>query len=449
MQNKSMVSKFSLYLMIFNLLALVFLMTGPKKRPATSWAWFFMLFALPIGGMIVYLLFGLDSKNFKAFLRKSEADETLTKQTNITNTLTTQNEIDIYHEGEEKFENLIHDIKNATETIYIQYYILQNDQLGRRIINILAEKAEQGVSVNLLIDKLGSRRISKKMMASLVKKGGNLVFFTGPKFFGLNYRNHRKICVIDGKIGYIGGFNIGNEYMRNHWRDCHIRIRGEAVDQLTLRFIQDYNYCAKDKIVVPINKQVQSVTTSEPINNPTKLQMIASGPDTKDHEILYAYLDMMNKAKRYIYIQTPYFIPHESVLDGLKLALKNGVDVRIMIPSKPDHPLVKPAGISYLGQLIHYGAKCYAYEKGFVHSKLVIIDDQVASVGTANMDIRSLTLNFEINAMLYDEAKAKELANQFLIDIAYSQFLDYNWYSSRSKTEKMKENLCRLISPVL
>ena len=432
--------------MIFNILVGMFFITGPRKRPAASWAWFFMLFVLPIWSIFFYFIFGVDAKGYKSFLKKRKQDENLAKKLNF-ESLTTNNEIKIYHDGEEKFDDLIQDIKNAKNNINIQYYILQNDQLGRRIINILAEKATAGITVNLLIDKVGSIRISKKITKPLLKAGGNISFFN--RILGINYRNHRKICIIDGKIGYIGGFNIGNEYLGkkkySHWHDCHLRIVGDATNHLSLRFIQDYNFCAKRKI----EDTSSYICKFDKKNELSSMQIVSSGPDTKDNNILYAYIKMINLAMKYIYIQTPYFIPHESIQDSLIAAIKSGIDVRIMIPDKADHMFVKPAAVSYIGQLLNHGAKCYAYKRGFVHSKLVIVDGNIASVGTANMDIRSLTLNFEVNAFLYDEKKIKQLENQFLIDIAYSQILDYKWYLERGRIDKIKENLCRMVSPLL
>ena len=465
-----MFPKISLFLLIFNLLIGMFFIIGPKKRPQASWAWFFMLFVLPIWSIFFYFIFGTDAKTFKSFLKKQQNDKVLNdkisekhfKNSEIIDNLSTNhlqilnqspitihNQIKIYHHGQEKFDDLITDIKNAKKNISIQYYIMKNDQLGRRIINVLAEKAKQGITVNLLLDKMGSRRMSKKITRPLLQAGGNLSIFSG-RFGSINYRNHRKICIIDGNIGYIGGFNIGNEYLEKTkqtiWRDCHLRIQGSAVNHLALRFIQDYNYSSKEKIK-DIHQYIHKF--DQTTENQTPIQIVSSGPDTEDNNILYAYVKMISMATKYIYIQTPYFIPHESIQDSLIVALKSGIEVAIMIPNKPDHICVKPAGESYLGQLIHHGAKCYAYTRGFVHSKLVIVDGQIASVGTANMDIRSLTINFEVNAFLYDEKKVKQLENQFMIDIAYSKVLDYNWYIGRKSTDKIKESLCRMISPLL
>ena len=476
-----MPSNILIILFLLNTLFSIKIILSHRKRPGTSWAWLMLLFFMPFFGFFIYLLFGLEGRTHKNFIKKYSSDKKILAmlhtdedfkilrdasdlQSNLAafnlrvadSNVTNDNDVKFYHEGNDKFDDLIQDMNSAKEFIHVQYYILKNDQLGRRIINILAKKAEEGVEVRLLIDKLGSRLVSAKILRPLISAKGQVVTFQAPHIMKLNYRNHRKICIIDGHTGYIGGFNIGNEYLGKvkrfgYWRDCHMRIHGSATKDLEARFAMDWNYSSKkDKIEIspfyfPDHASNQTIS----IKRGTTLQIVGSGPDTKHFCIQYAYLKMIAGAKKNIYIQTPYFIPDDSILDMLVVAVHSGIDVKIMIPSRPDHPFVYHAALSYLGELIDAGAKCYGYKKGFVHSKLVLIDGEVASVGTANMDIRSLKLNFEINAFLYDKKSVEFLENKFMVDISHSQLMDSDWYHSLPRCTKIKESLCRLVSPLL
>ena len=460
-------------LFILNVIFAIIVILFERKTPSTTWAWIMIILFIPFFGFFIYLVFGLDGKKYKDFVKKSIHDkEILQKYSKISDIsistatdlqdiahlnfvsaysqLTTDNEILIYHEGQDKFDDLIKDINNAKNYIHIQYYILRNDELGRRIINVLANKASENIEVKLLLDGVSSTFTSKKVFKPLISAGGKVEMFLPPHFVKINFRNHRKLCIIDGNIGYIGGFNIGNEYLGKikkfgHWRDCHIRINGSAVKDLELRFIMDWNY-SSHKLKIDVNDFYFPKIDG---NLSSSMQIVSSGPDTKWPSIQYAYIKMISQANKYIYIQTPYFIPDDSIFEMLRIASLSGVDVRIMIPAYPDHPFVYWAALSYLGDLIQAGVKCYKYEKGFVHSKLVIVDGKTASVGTANIDIRSLKLNFEINAFMYDKKTVTILENQFMSDILDSSIMDYDWYKGLSTMSKVKESLCRLISPLL
>jgi len=461
-------------LFIINMFFAVTIILFDRKTPGVTWAWLMIVLFIPFLGFIIYFVFGFDGKKYKEFVNKSKYDEQILEkysklkldefyasselEKNIVklnfasshSKLSTNNEILIYHEGQDKFDNLIKDINNAKDYIHMQYYILRNDDLGRRIINILAKKASENVEVKLLLDGMTSKFIAKRILAPLISSGGKVEMFMSPHFVKINFRNHRKICVIDGNIGYIGGFNIGNEYLGKikkfgHWRDCHIRIRGNAVKDLELRFIMDWNYSSPNFKIDVSKFYFPKINT----NDFSHMQIISSGPDTKWSSIQYLYIKMISEATKSIYIQTPYFIPDDSIFEMLRIASLSGIDVRIMIPAYPDHPFVYWAALSYLGELIESNVKCYKYERGFVHSKLVIVDGKMASVGTANMDIRSLKLNFEINALIYDEKQVEILESQFIEDISDSSIMDYEWYHGLSTTNKIKESLCRLISPLL
>jgi cardiolipin synthetase len=317
------------------------------------------------------------------------------------------------------------------------------------------------VEVRVLFDGMGGRFMSKKLLDNMkahkIKIG---VFFPaalGKINFRINYRNHRKIAVIDGKIGYVGGFNIGKEYVDGskkfgHWRDTHLRIVGEAVNGLELRFGLDWNYATKedifnsDKYFKPLEEMNILPKNGDDV---LRMQIISSGPDSETKLIRDNYIEIINNAKDHVYIHTPYFIPDEAFMSALNVAARSGVDVRLMIPCMPDHPFVYSATLSWAGTLLEAGGKVYTYERGFLHAKSVMADGKVACVGTANMDIRSFELNFEVNAMIYDEEVTTELEDNFMRDIYDSEEYTFDMYKNRSLLQRIKEQVSRLLSPLL
>jgi len=462
-----------------------------RKNPGATWAWLMVVLFLPYVGFVLYLVFGLEANKYRTFMAKGKGDLEIFREysawdininrlkamekkyyhsddilgipgsENYNDLLflnftagfgffTSNNEVEVFHEGVSKFNRLIEDIRNAEKFIHLQYYIIRNDELSRRIIHELAQKAAAGVEVKLLIDGMGNISSGKKMYKPLTDAGGKLGIFLPPYFVRINYRNHRKICVIDGKTGYIGGLNIGDEYLGKvkrfgNWRDAHIRLYGDSVKDLELRFIMDWHYC------FPKEEGFFSRRYFPPMEDipAVKMQIVSSGPDTKWPSIRDGYIKMINEANKSIYIQTPYFVPDDSIFEMLKIAALSGIDVRIMIPANPDHPFVYWAALSYLGELINAGVKCYQYEDGFVHSKLITVDSFITSVGTANIDIRSFKLNFEVNAFLYDEEKTKEFERCFFKDIEKCTVIDHDFYARRSALTKFRESISRLISPLL
>ncbi len=338
-------------------------------------------------------------------------------------------------------------------TSHLLYFIIKNDELGNKLINRLIQKAAEGVEVRLLVDHVGGRTLSRKLIRKINASQIQLAFFfpSKLKYFNLkgNYRNHRKIVVIDGTIGYIGGLNVGNEYIGKskrfgYWRDTHLRLCGNSVLSLQLRFILDWRNASSEKLATTA-KYLRQVAS----NSKTAIQIVSSGPDNINQQIKQGYLQIIHKAQKYIYIQTPYFIPDESILEGLKIAAASGVDVRIMIPQMPDHPFVYWATYSYCGDLIPYGVKFYIYERGFLHSKMIVSDNTIASVGSCNFDIRSFKLNFEANAFIYERRTAIGLRKEFDEDLRYCRPLTQTVYDKRSFWIKCKEAISRLFSPVL
>ena len=460
-----------------------------RRNPVVTWAWLMVITLIPYIGFLIYLLVGLDSRKYRVFAFKAKKDEDIFDQflqidgnkflqeqadvisrKNILNVpgseylndmiylnffsgngaYTDNNNVKLFFNGVTKFDEMLKDIRHAKRFIHLEYYIIRNDETGQRLIEALAEKAAQGIDVRLLADGMGCLFTPRRLFKPLVKAGGHVAYFLSPHFIRINFRNHRKICVLDGCIGYIGGLNIGNEYLGlvkhfGYWRDTHVKLKGNAVKQLELRFLMDWNFCSPDDIKFS-DGFFPNVKSS---GSGVSMQIVSSGPDTAQHNILNAYIKMISEANNTIYIQSPYFVPDSSIFDALRIAALSGIDVRIMIPCKRDHPFVYWASLSYLGELVELGAKCYKYEKGFVHSKIIMTDSLVCSIGTANMDIRSFKLNFECNAFIYDKTITKRLEEQFIRDINDSTRIEYDWYIARGNITKIRESVSRLLSPLL
>jgi len=467
---------------LFLALALIFL----ERRNATStWAWLMVLFFIPFFGFFIYLLLGrkLGNRHFYRWKENDKIgidslidyqinaieDKTLDFQLedaaeyqdmiylhlrNNNAVFTQDNDVQVFNDGKEKFESLIHDLESAKNHIHFQYYIIRLDNLGTRILDVLIRKAKQGVKVRVLFDDIGSRGLRIRHFNELIEHGGQVEAFF-PSILPLinprmNYRNHRKIVVIDGRIGYIGGFNVGDEYLGlakkfGYWRDTHLRIEGSALHPLQRRFILDWNQASAHHAI----NYSENYFPIIPKKGSVGMQIVSSGPDSEWEQIKDGYLKMIFQAKKYIYIQTPYFIPDVSFLDALRVACLSGVDVRIMIPNKPDHMFVYWATYSNVGYLLKAGAKIYIYDNGFLHTKQIVVDDQVSTVGTANIDVRSFKLNFEINAFIYDREKSHELAELFEQDLLLSTELTLQIYNERSNIIKLKESFANLISPIL
>lgn len=467
---------------VFLAITLVFL----ERRDASStWAWILVLFFIPIFGFFIYLLLGRRLRKKTLFKWEGRTrvgiESLIAHQMNALHdkefqfkdpnaleykdliylhlrnngaVLTQDNAIQVFNDGREKFDSLIADIEHAKNHIHIQYYIFRLDELGNRILDALIAKAKQGVKVRLLYDDMGSRSLRKRHFKKFIEAGGEVETFF-PSIWPLinprlNYRNHRKIVVIDGRVGYIGGFNVGDEYIGlsrkfGYWRDTHLRLEGSALHPLQTRFILDWNQASArhdivyDEILFPVI----------PEKGDTTMQIVSSGPDEEWEQIKDGYLKLINLAKDYIYIQTPYFIPDASFYDAIRIATLSGIDVRIMIPNKPDHPFVYWATYSYAGQLLRAGARVYIYDNGFLHTKMIVADNKASTVGTANIDVRSFKLNFEVNAFIYDEKVSTELAGLFHQDIELSTELTYAAYLERTRMIKTKESIARLLAPIL
>jgi cardiolipin synthase A/B len=472
-------------ILLLNMILATIVIFMEKRNAGSTWAWLLVLYFIPVLGFILYLVLGKKIPKGHLFhwedQNKIGIEELISKQIASFDTqrfpedneffqdykgliymllanndaiLTEDNSIDIFTDGKEKFRSLFKDIEEAKETIHLQYYIFKKDGLGNKLIELLTDKAKQGVKVRILYDDLGSRGLRIKHFRDLIAVGGEVEAFFPSRLpiinYRINYRNHRKLVIIDGKIGYIGGFNVGDEYLGKnkkfgYWRDTHLRIIGSSVHAIQTRFILDWNQ-ASHRNDIAYSPGLFPKTESK---GDISLQIVSSGPDSEWEHIKYGYIKMISYARESIFIQTPYFIPDASLLDALRIASLTGKDVRIMIPNKPDHPFVYWATYFYVGEMLNAGARVYIYDNGFIHAKTIIVDGKLASVGTANIDVRSFKLNFEVNAFLYDEGISTSLTNSFYKDMDVSRELTLEAYQQRSLKIRFKESISRLLSPIL
>ena len=472
------------HLIFINVVLSVVIVFFERRDPRTVWTWLLVLYFIPILGVFLYFMIGHDFHKQHMFRTKeiedamysaiSKQEETIIRDgfapsdprmrkfsdmvlMNLEaadSVYSSDNEVEIFTDGREKFQALYREMQKAKEYIHIQYYIIRSDELWEPFEALLEQKVREGVEVRLLYDSMGCRKMKRSDWKRIRSKGIQVGEFF-PAVLGrlqlrMNYRNHRKIVIIDGKTAFVGGFNIGREYLGldekfGYWRDTHLRIRGSAVLSLHIRFILDWNYTTKQNLFI----QDRYFHAQKEKPGDEAVQIITSGPDSKWQNIRNVYLKMISKARKNIYIQTPYFIPDEAVLDAIRIAAMSGVDVRVMIPCKPDHPFVYWATYSYIGDLLDAGAKCYTYDNGFLHAKGMVVDGLVSCYGTANMDIRSFRLNFEVNAVIYSSRTARKMEQIFMEDLKKSTRVTRYLYGRRSYLIRFKEQFSRLLSPLL
>ncbi|WP_425757434.1 cardiolipin synthase [Ihubacter sp. rT4E-8] len=455
-----------------------------RKNPAATLAWILVLYVLPILGIFLYLMLSQNISRQKIYrlsehekrvmgeeLREQTADmeagrflfenetakswKRMIKLNQVYGNafLTQNNEIELLTDGKQMFQRLIHDIRHANHSIHVMSYIIKDDRIGKQLIEVLTEKAKEGVEVRLLMDAMGSRFINDWRLRDYLGAGGKAAYFFKPKlkylYLKMNYRNHRKIAVIDGKCGYIGGFNIAREYLGlkrkfGYWRDTHIRIKGGSVQDLNARFIMDWRFASGEQVEL---SQVYFGQAEGGGN--CAVQIVSSGPDSTREEIKRSMMRMITFAEKSVYVQTPYFVPDPSMLESLKMAAQSGVDVRIMIPCMPDHIFVYWATLAYCGELIRSGARVFIYNNGFLHAKTLVVDGEVSTVGSANFDRRSFRLNFESNAFIYDQDFASRMERQFLEDMKMGYELTLELYEKRTHFIRFKEAISRLLSDIL
>lgn len=359
-----------------------------------------------------------------------------------------QSNIELFIYGGKLFTDLFTEIEAAKQHIHILFYIVKNDQISLKFFSLLEKKALEGVEVRLLVDRIGGKHISNKQISALKNSGAMFAFCHKPKlpylFYSFNERNHRKISVIDGKIGYLGGFNVGKEYLGHNpsfgvWRDYHLKMTGEGVQDLQTQFLLDWELATKQNLLV--NKQFFPLLEKGLIRH--KL-IPTDGAFLKER-----FLEIINNANREIVIGTPYFIPGKEIKDALLSALKRGVKVKVLVPMKADHAFVKEAAFPYFKTLIKSGCEVYRFYYGFYHAKVIMVDGVFSDIGTANFDKRSLHLNHEFNCFIYDERFSQQVRDQLYSDIEKSELLTLAALNKRSIFEKGKDSFSTLISDLL
>lgn len=442
---------------------------------------------IPVFGILFYFSFGINYRKHKLFKTKNDNDTRMLKTlkemiltttsaslaknepqlgeneelahlllNDIFSPLTSRNKVKLLINGENKFKEVIQRLREAKDHIHIAYYIYKDDKIGRMIEDILIQKAKEGVKVRFIYDDYGSRSIRKTLVERLKAGGVQAYPFYKILFIllanRLNYRNHRKIIIVDGETAFVGGINVSDTYINSEdqpkklfWRDTHMRIDGPGVYYLQYLFLSDWNFCCKED-VQPNKKLFPEFSLDKP---GALVQIASSGPDSNYPTILYALLAAMSIGREEILITTPYFIPGESMIDAIMIASLSGLKVRLLVPKKCDIPFVNSAARSYYEELLDAGVEIYLYQKGFVHAKSVVVDGKVAIVGTANMDFRSFDLNFEVNAIVYDETFAKEVRDVFYEDLRFAQKIDPVAWKKRPFHRQLGERVARLFSPIL
>ena len=468
------------WLFIINSVVLIAIIILERRSPEKTIAWFLVFMVLPPLGILLYIFIGRNWKKHKlnntfTNFAKEVVDSFISRThhiefkpllellaNNSESPVFANNDIEIFNNGEDKFKALKDELEKAEHHIHLEYFIVKSDQIGNEIKDILIRKSLEGVRVIFIIDKVGSYKLKHTYIKELKDAGIEVVYYTyflAPLLRRLNtqinYRNHRKIAIIDGKVGFLGGMNIGDDYLGKgrlgFWRDTHIMVKGDFVLGLQAIFLNDYFHIkhtngSNNLFIGEADKYCPTM-----IEQGSKImQLVHSGPDSEYPSIMQCVLKMISMAQKSIWIATPYFVPTESLQEALKVAALGGVEIKILFPGRFDHYIVYQASQTYLRELIKYGAKVYFYDKNaFVHSKVITIDSEICSVGTANMDIRSYILNYEVNTVIYDEEIAARLEHDFEIDLQKSIEITEEYFEKMPMYQKFIQSLARVLSYLL
>ena len=462
-----------LSLYILPILAVIFV---ERKSSTTALLWVLIMLCLPYLGLVIYLIFGSTlSIKLTTHLRKkrmeqcypnyvlshkydldkldlsTEDRQVISFNSNYNNSeLTSYETADIYITGKSHYEQLFKDIKNAKESIYIEFYTIHHDLMGEALVDTLTKKAKEGVKIFVMCDFIANIPTPNKMFKPLREAGAKVIRV---KPFLTHFRLHRKIVVIDHEIAYIGGMNIGKQYanlakVKNPWRDTQVRLTGSCVDVLSEYFLSDYICSIRHKDFAQTVKYIDTIKTENNYLNSNLCQFIVGGVDTNKESIKMCYLSMIRSAKKRIRIQTPYFIPDQAVLAALKTALASGVEIEIMIPGIKASFFLDPLTTYYVGELLEYGAKVYKYH-GYVHAKTMVIDDELCCIGSVNMDMRSLEVDDEICGVFYNNQLVKSYSSIYDDDIKISDIYSYDTFLNRGNKEKILESFFMLFAPLM
>lgn len=462
-------------------LVIIAVILSENRNPVKSLAWVTVLLLLPVVGLVLYIFFGRNIKNKRMISRRNRRklkrgeknthvdpreiglSHEATALINLGRSLSgaqlyANNTAEVFTDGKNKFDALLADIASARHSINLEYYIFSDDSTGRNIALALIEKARQGVAVRVIYDHVGSFSVRSRFFRDLRENGveAHPFFKVSVPWLGtrVNWRNHRKICVIDGAIGYIGGMNIADRYIDGgkfaHWRDTHVRVTGPIVKALQYSFAVDWNFMGRGLIDLDDTHSIRQHIrpSAEAIDN-IAMQLLSSGPMSQWSNIALTFLKAIANARRRVFIQTPYFLPDEALLKAIQTAALAHVDVRIIIPRKGDSWMLTHASASYISECLKAGIKIYLYDKGMLHSKMMIVDDEIVTIGSTNFDFRSFDYNFESNLFFFSRKMTAIMLNIFKTDLADSTRIQPARWRRRSLGDKTAESILRLLSPVL
>lgn len=460
------------------ILCIIAIVISENRNPLKALGWVTALLLFPIGGIILYFVFGRSIRNVRMISRRNrrkllrhEGTQPLPKldrRLSVENrqrirlaysiggaNLYTGNDVRIFDEGESHFEALFNDLSRARDYINLQFYIIACDSLGRRLRDILIERARAGVKVRVIYDYIGSFDARRRDFFQRMKENGVEVhsFFrlSFPSHVNrLNWRNHRKVVVIDGNVGYIGGMNVAERYVTGggfgKWRDSVARISGSCVAALQYHFAVDWKFMGQDLLCDPVGGEVRGIPGD--VSNVT-LQVLASGPNDRWGNMLLLFYKAISTARRRVWLQTPYFLPSEALMKALESAALAGVDVRVMMPRRSDSRILTYASHSYVEECLVAGIKVYFYDAGMLHAKVLIVDDDFSTLGSTNFDFRSLEHNFEENLLMYSPETNATLAHSFENDSRDCTRLKLSEWNRRERKRKVQESVYRLLSPIL
>jgi cardiolipin synthase len=473
-------------LYLLTIAGLVLTIVQQRGNPTKTLAWAVLVVVVPLVGITFYLVFGKNYRREKMLSRKEQSDQqqltriigkliatdnyrTWSKDvsrsffdfmdiahmlTKSGYTLPTRhNSVQLLKNGRQKYDALLSAIDAAKHHVHLEYYIIENDEIGNQLRKLLIKKAREGVEVRVISDHFGSFGLSRDFINSLLAAGAQVYPFFRIHLAAfkskINYRNHRKIAVIDGLVGFVGGINIADHYLSGLpdigiWRDTHVRVEGDAVRWLQAVFLLDWHFVSKQLIA-----NTETYFPPHSVVQTCVVQIATSGPDSDWATIMQTYFAAINHAKERLYIASPYFIPNEALLTALQAAALRGIDVRLLMSARSDSSITQWASMSYVSDILESGASVFLYEKGFSHSKLLMVDGEFCSVGTANMDVRSFEHNFEVNAIIYNADFTQHLEEEFLHDLENSRRLSLAEWRKRSRFEQLMENLSRLLAPLL
>jgi cardiolipin synthase A/B len=454
-----------------------------NRNPVKTISWILVLVLLPFGGIVIYLFFGQEYRKTKMYSRKGlknleklrnitleqldnlpenhlRISETLYAKkrlmnlmlTNSNAILTNNNEVQVLRDGAETFPAIFETIEMARHHIHLEYYIVEDDKIGNYLRELLISKAKEGVEVRFIYDDVGSWELKSRWLKTMSDVGIKVDCFLRVRYplltSKVNYRNHRKILVVDGETAFVGGLNFADRYQDGvakigPWRDTHLKVTGGAATALQIIFMADWYFVSKE--ILKGRDYFKPFASGEG----KLVQITSSGPDSDWESIGQAYFSAIASANEYVYISSPYLMPPSDIVTALKTSALGGIDVRIIVPGASDAITAKWGTHSYIEELLEAGVKIYFYKAGFIHSKVIVVDGVFSSVGTANLDFRSLETNFEVNAMIYDEEIAVLLTQQFLDDQSKSQQILLEEWINRPRMNKIKESFARILSPML